>query len=562
MLEKELVTTDVLIIGSGIAGLRAGLAAKKYDVSVIIATKGWGASPLITAINAPLGHSDERDSPQVYYQDTLRGGVYLNNKQLVKVLASQAIPSIRELESLGMEFDKVNGRYAQRLVSGGTYPRAIHKEDRAGSEIVVFLRKEAKQQKIRILSPIMIVKIAKRGGKIIGAFGLDIKNGRFLIINAKAIILATGGIGHLYDFTTYPNDITGQGIALAYRAGAELVDMEFMQFEPTAILHPKQCRGMLIPTAMFGDGGKLVNKNDERFMLNSKYGGETKAQKHELASAIAKEVKEGRGTEHGGVYFDGSTIANKTIETYPFHFQKLLSAGFDLRRDSVEVGPAAHSSMGGVKIDEYCRTNMQGLFAAGEIAGGVHGANRIAGNGATEAIVFGRIAGESAGRYAIENSFQKIPEEEVVFEEEHLRKMIDTADSDRLTPSTVKSRLEKDVSRTSGLVRSAKILERGIDKVEQIKKKRTGLLKATNMGELTQCLEIDSILILAEAILKTALVRCESRGAHYRDDFPFIDNSHWLKNVIVKLEDSGSMRLETHSVVTRSQRILKEVKNR
>ncbi|TET31034.1 FAD-binding protein [Candidatus Aerophobetes bacterium] len=541
MLEKDFVTTDVLIIGSGIAGLRASLAAKKYNISVLITTKGWGASPFITAINAPLGHSDERDSPEVYYQDTLRGGVYLNNKQLVKVLASQAIPSIRELETLGMEFDKENGRYAQRLVSGGTYPRAIHKKDRAGSEIVDLLGKEAKRQKIRILSPVMIVRIAKKGGKIIGAFGLDIKNGRFLIINAKAIILATGGIGRLYEFTTYPNDITGQGVALAYRVGAELVDMEFIQFEPTAILHPKQCYGMLIPTAMFGDGGKLVNEDGERFMLNSKYGSETKAQKHELALVIAKEVREGRGTKHGGVYFNASTIANKTMETYPFHFQKLLSAGFDLRRDSVEVGPAAHSSIGGVKIDEGCRTNIKGLFAGGEIVGGVHGANRIAGNGATEAIVFGKIAGESAGEYAIENSLQKISKDEILFEEEHLRKMIDTADSNRLTPSTVRSKLQKEVSRAGGLVRSAKTLERGIDKVEQIKEKRAKLLKATNMRELIQCLEIDSMLMLAEAILKTALIRCESRGAHYRDDFPFLDDKRWLKNVLVKRRGDGSM---------------------
>lgn len=463
----------------------------------------------------------------------------LNNKQLVKALTSQAIPSIRELESLGMEFDKENGRYAQRLVSGGTYPRAIHKKDRAGSEIVDLLGKEAKRQKIRILSPVMIVRIAKKGGKIIGAFGLNLKNGRFLIINAKAIILATGGIGHLYEFTTYPNDITGDGVALAYRAGAELVDMEFMQFEPTVVLHPKQCRGMDIPTGMFGDGGKLVNKNGERFMLNSKYRSETKAQKHELALVIAKEVREGRGTKHGGVYFDGSMIPAKTIEGYSSHFQKLLSAGFDLRRDSVEVGPAAHSSIGGVKIDEGCRTNIKGLFAGGEIAGGVHGANRIAGNGATEAIVFGKIAGESAGEYARENGLQKISKDEILFEEEHLRKMVDTADSNRLTPSTVKSKLQKEVSRAGGLVRSAKTLERGIDKVEQIKEKRAKLLKAPNMRELIQCLEIDSMLMLAEAILKIALVRCESRGAHYRDDFPFIDNSHWLKNIIVKLEDSG-----------------------
>jgi len=558
MLEKDFIATDVLVIGSGIAGLRAGLGGKKYGGSGIIVTKGWGASCSIGAINAPFECSDKRDSPEVYYQDTLRGGMYLNNKKLVKILASQAVPSVKELENLGMEFDKINGHYAQRLVSGGTSPRAIHKEDRAGSEIVNILREEAEKQRIKILSPVVIIKIVKKDNRVTGAFGLNMRNGRFLVINAKAIVLAAGGIGHLYELSTYPEEIIGQGIALAYRTGAELVDMEFVQFEPTAVLYPDSCRGLLIPTAMFGNGGRLVNKNGERFMLNSKPGSETKAQKHELALTITSEVRESRGTEHGGVYFDGSMISAKIKENYPFRFQKLFSAGFDLRKDFVEVGPAPHSSMGGVKIDECCRTTVQGLFAAGEVAGGVHGANRIAGNGAAEAIVFGKIAGESAGRDAIENNLQRISENEIAFEQEYLQRMTDTTYSYKAVPQNIRSKgskLQKVLANAGGVIRSGKILKRGIDKLEQIKEEEIKLLKATNLNGLIECLEIDSMAEVAEVILKAALMRRESRGTHYREDFPFTDDGHWLKNIVVKRRSDGRIGVQIHDIakLTRSK---------
>lgn len=536
MLEEELITTDVLVVGVGIAGLRASLTAKRYNVSVTIAASGWGASPYISAINAPFADVDERDSPEVYYQDTLRGGLGLNNRRLVSILCSQAIPSIRELEDLGMEFDKVNGRHSQRLVSGGTYPRAIHREDRTGSELAGILHRELKKQKIKILSPVRIIKIVKKDGRIKGAFGLDLKNGRFLIINAKAVVLATGGIGHTYQFTTYPEDITGEGIALAYCAGAQLVDMEFVQFEPTVILHPERCRGSLIPTAMFGEGGRLLNKNGKRFMLNSKYRSEAKAQKHQLALAIARQVKEGRGTEHGGVYFDASRMPAKILKGYSSHLQKLLSAGFDLKKDLVEIGPCAHSLIGGIKIDGECRTKVEGLFAAGEVAGGVHGANRIAGNGATEAIVFGRIAGESAGKYAAESSLQRVSRDEILFAKERLLKIIDTGGSaipPGEAPDLAKLKLQKETLKAAGMLRSANALKRGIDEVEQIRREKTGLLKAKSLHQLVQCLEIDNMTVAAEAVFKAALTRCESRGAHQRTDCPHMDNDNWLKNVVL-----------------------------
>ena len=548
MIEYDFIRTDVLIIGCGVTGLRAALAARGHVASVTVAAKSGGASVHYDAVNAPFGHADTRDNPDVYYQDMLNSGVYLSHRGLVKRLASEAIPSILELESLGVHFDKIDGCYVQRLVSGGSYRRAIYVNDRAGSEIIAHLREKANRQEVKFLSPITVIQLLRKGNCIVGALGIDLKKRRLLTIHAKAIVMAAGGVGHLYQFTSYPRDIIGQGIALAYRAGSELVDMEFVQFEPSGVYSPEPVKGLLVPTALFGEGGVLLNKIGERFVATTPFQSETRAHKHELSLLIAQEAEEGRSLANGGVFFDGSAIPLQVLESYPLRQKRLKAAGLDLKRDRVEVGPVAHSMIGGIRIDTCCRTSVPGLFAAGEVTGGVHGANRMAGNGGSETIVFGKIAGDSAGRYAVENDYPKLFDDDIVSEINRLDRFNDMKDIRKTEAREIQSEIQSLVAGTVGVIRNGKDMDDALQKLENIKVEKLNRLLARDLTELAQCLEAGDMALLAEIILRAGSIRCESRGAHYRSDFPEPNDEQWLKNIIIKKHADGSMEIKLREI--------------
>jgi len=513
-----------------------------------MAAKGQGASVHYDAVNAPFGHADPRDNEDVYYQDILRSGGDINHKGLVRRLASEAIPSIQALESLGIRFDNLEGRYIQRLVSGGSYRRALYIQDRAGCEIGNVLRKEAERQAVTLLSSMVVIELLRTEDRITGALALDLKHRRLLVIHSKAVVMAAGGIGHLYPFTSYPNDIIGQGSTLASRAGAELVDMEFVQFEPTGVYHPEKVRGLLIPTAMFGEGGILLNKNGQRFVAASPFEAETNAHKHDLDLLIAGEIEAGRGLEHGGVYFDGAAIPSDVLESYPVRQKRLRAAGIDLKRDLVEVGPVAHSLIGGVWMDSDCQCSVGGLFAAGETAGGVHGANRMAGNGGAETVVFGKIGGDSAGKYAAANDFSALSDDEITLEETRLNRMIHTEGTRKPAVRETKSEIQTLVASAAGVIRNGKDIEAALDRLDEIKAEKSERLAAKDFSDLIQCLEVKDAALLTEIVLGAALRRCESRGAHYRSDFPDVDDETWRKNIIVKINTDRSVGFEIREI--------------
>jgi succinate dehydrogenase/fumarate reductase flavoprotein subunit len=389
----------------------------------------------------------------------------------------------------------------------------------------------------------------RTGDRIAGALCIDLKNTRLLVIHSKAVVMAAGGIGHLFRFTSYPHDIMGQGLTLAYRVGAELVDMEFMQFEPTGVYYPEKIRGLLIPTAMFGEGGILLNKYGERFVSTTPVETETKAQKHELDLLITREVINGRGLDHGGVYFDGTKISYDVLESYPLRQKRLIAAGIDLKKDFVEVGPVAHSLIGGIRIDASCQGSVEGMFAAGEVSGGVHGANRMAGNGGAETIVFGKIAGDSAGDYAAAKDFPKFSEDEIALEENRFNLMINTEHSQKTVIQEIRSEIQAVVAGAAGVIRNGKDMEIALHRLDKIKAEKLNRLAAQDLSDLIQCLEVKDMALLAEITLRAAWMRCESRGAHYRSDFPDLKDEQWLKNIIIKKGVNDSMDIQDQDVL-------------
>jgi succinate dehydrogenase/fumarate reductase flavoprotein subunit len=540
MLKTETLQTDVLVVGAGVAGLRAALAARAHGVSVTLIARGSGASPHYDAINAPLGDADPRDNPDVYYQDMLNSGGVLNHRSLVRTLADRAVPAVAELEAMGLRFDKTEDRYVQRLVSGGSYRRAVYIQDRAGREICHILRKLGIRAGVDYRSPVTIIELIRAGNGIAGVLAMDSRKNRLWNIRAKSIVMAAGGIGNLYPFTSYPKDITGDGIVLAYRAGADLVDMEFVQFEPTGVYAPKLLRGFLVPTALFGEGGVLLNRDHKRFVAATSFESESRAHKHELSLLIAREAGEDRALANGGVFFDGSAIPRQVLDSYPLRQKRLKTAGIDLKTDRVEVGPVAHSMIGGIRIDASCRTNLAGLFAAGEVAGGLHGANRMAGNGGSETIVFGKIAGDNAGRYAASNGFTG-PGKHTVFPEEIRVRRIMASEQTARPTRKIKSEIGDLMDGAAGVIRHGSNLASAINRLTEIQARELDHLSANSLSGIISCLEVQDMGLLARIILSAAGERQESRGAHYRSDFPDRDDNRWIKNIIVTRSDRGDM---------------------
>jgi succinate dehydrogenase/fumarate reductase flavoprotein subunit len=324
--------------------------------------------------------------------------------------------------------------------------------------------------------------------------------------------------------------------------------MEFIQFEPTGVYHPEKVRGLLIPTAMFGEGGILLNKNGQRFVATSPFEAEANAHKHDLDLLIAGEVEAGRGLEHGGVYFDGAAIPSAVLESYPLRQKKLRAAGIDLRSDRVEIGPVAHSLIGGVWMDSDCSCSVGGLFAAGEVAGGVHGANRMAGNGGAETIVFGKIGGDSAGKYAAACDNPAFFGDKTTLEETRLNRMIHEERAQKTTAGDTKSEIQALVSSAAGVIRNGKDIQAALGRLEEMKAEKAEHPAVRDFYSLIQCLDIKDAALLAEIVLSAALRRCESRGAHYRRDFPATDDERWRKNIIVKINADRSMGFQVREI--------------
>jgi succinate dehydrogenase / fumarate reductase, flavoprotein subunit len=580
----EKLSHDVLVIGSGGAGMRAAIEASASGAKVAMVCRSLlGKAHTVMAeggVAAALSNVDDRDNWKVHFSDTMRGGQYLNNWRMAELHAKEAPARVRELEAWGAVFDRTDdGRILQRNFGGHKYPRLAHVGDRTGLEMIRTLQDYVIHQGVEIFQEFTVISLLKDGDRIAGAFGYDREKGVFRIFQAKAVIICTGGMGRIYKISSNSWDCTGSGISLAYHAGAELIDMEFIQFHPTGMVWPPSVRGLLITEGVRGEGGVLRNNQGKRFMFNDVpdlYKGQTSTDEEEgwrytqgdknakrppelltrdhVARCIRREIKEGRGTPHGGVYLDIAWIKEKIPNAAEHIKRKLPSmyhqfkelAGVDITKEPMEVGPTTHYIMGGVKIDADSQmTTTPGLFAAGECAAGLHGANRLGGNSLSDLLVFGKLAGEHAAKFALENKSVIINDAEVdAIVKEALAPFERNKNQDKENPFQIQHDLQDMMQDLVGIARVGNELSEAIVKLEGLSARAA---KAASGGDRTYnpgwhtALELKHMLTVAEAIARAALERKESRGGHFREDFPGKSAEFGKVNTNIKKNGDGKM---------------------
>jgi succinate dehydrogenase / fumarate reductase flavoprotein subunit len=581
----ETVEHDVLVIGAGGAGLRAAIAAAAEGVSVGLVCKSLlGKAHTVMAEGgaaAAMGNVDDRDSWKVHFADTLRGGQYLNNWRMAELHAQEAPERIRELEAWGALFDRTpDGRILQRNFGGHRYPRLAHVGDRTGLEMIRTLQDHGIHQGMDVHMEVTVLTLLRDGDRIAGAFGYDRERGRFRLFRAGAVVLATGGIGRAYKITSNSWEYTGDGHALAYHAGAALMDMEFVQFHPTGMVWPPSVRGILVTEGVRGEGGVLINAEGRRFMFDDipeNYRGQTADNPEEgwrytqgdkdarrppelltrdhVARCIVREVREGRGSPHGGVYLDIAWIAQKLPDAKAHIRKKLPSmyhqfkqlAEIDITSEPMEVGPTTHYMMGGIRVDgDTQMSTVPGLFAAGECAAGLHGANRLGGNSLSDLLVFGKRAGEHAARFARENRGPAVDEGELERAAREALAPFDRGEHGE-GPYQVQYDLQEMMQDLVGIVRVEEEMERALVGLAALNERaaRVGVVgnREYNPGWHT-ALDLPNLLTVSEAITRSALARRESRGGHFRDDHPDKEAAFSTFNHVIRKGADGRMELE------------------
>jgi succinate dehydrogenase / fumarate reductase flavoprotein subunit len=535
---------DVLIIGAGGAGLRAAIEALAQKVSVGVVCKSLlGKAHTVMAeggIAAAMANVDQSDDWRVHFRDTMRGGKFLNNWRM-------APERVRELEQWGALFDRTeNGEILQRAFGGHTYKRLCHVGDRTGLEMIRTLQDRGVHMGIDVYMECTITRLLKDGDRIAGAFGYWREQGRFVVFKAKSVIVCTGGIGKAWKITSNSWEYTGDGMALAYDAGAELMDMEFVQFHPTGMVWPPGVQGILVTEAVRGEGGILRNRAGERFMERYDPAKLELSTRDVVARSIYTEVREGRGTEHGGAFLD---ISHKPAEyvkrKLPSMYHQFLElADVDITKGPMEVGPTCHYMMGGIRVDaETAQASIPGLFAAGEAAVGLHGANRLGGNSLSDLLVFGRRAGLAAAEQARRCATPTIDFSQVQEAERSMLAPFERPNGEN--PYTIHEDLQNTMQSLVGIFRNEEDLRQALSEIEKLKERtartRVEGSRLFNPGwHLAR--DLESMLTIAEAVTRSALARRESRGAHSRIDYPGLDNAWGTKhNVVVKR--AGTMAL-------------------
>lgn len=532
------ISTDVLIIGSGGAGSRAAIEVDESGLKATIVSKGLSFRSGCTGMaeggyNAVFKTVDKDDSIEAHMEDTLKGGSYLNDKKLVEILVNESPKRLIDLENYGALFDRQeSGQINQRPFGGQTYRRTCYQGDRTGAELLNALKEEIIKRDIECIEEVMITSLITDGNQVIGATGLDLKDSSLIYFKAKSVILASGGAGQLFPVTSNTFQKNGDGFAIAYRAGANLIDMEQIQFHPTGMVKPESKKGVLVTEAVRAEGGKLINKDGERFM--PKYAPEKMelATRDVVARSIYQEIIEGRGTESGGVYLDISHLDDdyieEKLETMVLQFENV---GVDIKHEPIEVAPTAHHFMGGLKIDTDASTSLENLFGAGEVCGGVHGANRLGGNALADTQVFGKIAGESASKVAKESEI-KTNDEMVEKEASRIKNLINKGS---IKPQEFKNRIKNLMWEKVAIVRDEKGLNEALKQLLEMQKELKNLnvrdIKQYN-DDLVTALEVTNMVEICILIVKSAILRRESRGAHYRSDFPE-SSDEWKRSIIV-----------------------------
>ena len=574
---------DVLVIGAGGAGLRAAIEASGSGVSVGLICKSLlGKAHTVMAeggMAAAMGNVDDRDNWKVHFTDTMRGGQYVNNWRMAELHAKEAPDRVRELEAWGAVFDRTkDGKILQRNFGGHRYPRLAHVGDRTGLELIRTLQDHGIHQGIEVYMEVTVVSLLKDGDRVVGCLAYEREHGRFRVFKCKALVLATGGVGRAFKITSNSWEGTGDGHALAYDAGAELIDMEFVQFHPTGMVWPPSVRGILVTEGVRGEGGILTNSEGKRFMFDDipdNYKDQTADTEEEgwryvtgdknarrppelltrdhVARCIMREVKAGRGSPHGGVYLDIAWIKEK-IQNAPEHIKKKLPsmyhqfkqlANLDITTTPMEVGPTTHYIMGGIRVDSDTQAStVPGLFAAGECAAGINGANRLGGNSLSDLIVFGKRAGEYAAKFAQENAAGSINPSEV--EEKAKAALAPFEREGGENPYTIQHDLQGMMQDLVGIVRVEDEMKQALDGLDALKKRATNAFAPGNIdfnpGWHT-ALDLHNLLTVSEAIARAAIERKESRGGQYRDDYPAKDPEYAKFNFSLKKADDGSMQI-------------------
>jgi succinate dehydrogenase / fumarate reductase flavoprotein subunit len=583
-MEYQTYDHDVLVIGAGGAGLRAAIEASAAGASVGLVCKSLlGKAHTVMAeggIAAALANVDDRDNWQVHFSDTMRGGQYVNNWRMAELHAKEAPDRVRELEAWGALFDRTaDGRILQRNFGGHRYPRLAHVGDRTGLEMIRTLQDHGIHMGIDVHMECTVTRLLKDGERVVGAFGYERERGRFRVFRARAVVLATGGIGRASKITSNSWEYTGDGHALAYEAGAELMDMEFVQFHPTGMVWPPSVRGILVTEGVRGEGGVLTNSLGRRFMFDDipeNYRTQTAQDEDEgwrytqgdksarrppelltrdhVSRCIVRELKEGRGSPHGGVFLDISWIKQR-IPNAAEHIRKKLPsmyhqfkqlADIDITTQPMEVGPTTHYVMGGVRVDaETQMSNVPGLFAAGECAAGINGANRLGGNSLSDLLVFGKRAGEFAAAFARTERPGAVAQGEV-----------DRAAADAVEPFNrgaggegpfqVQYALQEAMQDLVGIVRNEEEMQRALVALDGLRDRarRVGVRGHREYNPAWHAaLDLANLLLVSEAVTRSAIERRESRGGHFREDCPDKDPAFGKINILVRKGGDGRMQV-------------------
>jgi succinate dehydrogenase / fumarate reductase flavoprotein subunit len=542
---------DVVIIGAGGAGLRAAIEALAQGARVAVVCKSLlGKAHTVMAeggLAAAMANVDKADDWRTHFRDTMRGGKFLNNWRMAQLHAQEAPDRVRELEQWGAIFDRTDtGDILQRAFGGHTFKRLCHVGDRTGLEMIRTLQDRGVQLGFDVYMECTITRLLKDGDRVSGAFGYWRESGRFVTFNAKSIVIATGGIGKSWRVTSNSWECTGDGMALAYEAGAELLDMEFVQFHPTGMVWPPGVQGILVTEAVRGEGGILRNKNGERFMEKYDPKRMELSTRDVVARSIYTEVREGRGTPHGGAFLDIShkpaEYVKRKLPSMYHQFKEL--ADVDITKGPMEVGPTCHYMMGGIRVDpETGQSSVPGLFAAGEAAGGLHGANRLGGNSLSDLVVFGRRAGFAAAEHAKKTATPTLDEAQIADAERHVLAPFDRPDGE--SPYQIHHDLQETMQDLVGIFRTEEDLKKALVELEKLKARAARMRvegsRLFNPGwHLSR--DLQCMLTVSEACTLAALARQESRGAHSRLDFPKTEDAWGKKNHVIVKKD-GAMTL-------------------
>jgi succinate dehydrogenase / fumarate reductase flavoprotein subunit len=559
---------DVLIIGAGGAGLRAAIAATERGLSVGVVTKSLlGKAHTVMAeggVAASMGNVDPDDGWQTHFMDTMRSGKFLNNWRMAEIFTKEAPDRVYELEQWGALFNRTEeGKISQRPFGGHTYRRLCHVGDRTGLEMIRTLQERTLASDARVYMETTVTRLFKNDeGRVVGALAYTRESGRFIYFKAKAVVMATGGWGRNYKVTSNSWEGTGDGAVLAFDAGAELVDMEMVQFHPTGMVWPPGVRGLLVTEGVRGEGGVLKNSEGERYMENYDSEKMELSTRDVVARANYTEVTEGRGSPHGGVYLDITHLGyNGIMKKLPTMYEQFKNlADIDISQEPMEVFPTIHYVMGGIKVDaETCETNVPGLFAAGECAGGLHGANRLGGNSLSDLLVFGRRAGEGAAEYVKSDGYSTdIDSSQLETEKQRVLEPLERQEGEN--PYELQQLVQEAMMEHANLMRNEESLQEGLEKILEVKERvpnvkaqgstlfNPGWHAAQDIRYLTQ---------ISEIILRTALERKERRGAQWRLDYDGPSDELGKINFIVTKGEQGEIDIERREITPMPEHLSK-----